>query len=191
MSAEVNKVVRIERVAGNVTIGDSPEYRVGSAINALLSCLAVGGVEFVRFNGRATPETVKKIKHNNLREKRHIVSDYLEFSSKIEDAYLDADRMVPFGKNIILRNLRSLYCQALDFLGIEYLLEDPNIDQIRENADFIVDFVIVRLRNLVFETQGTPECRESIDLGVNVVVAHAFIECIILENPENVASARV
>jgi hypothetical protein len=57
---------------------------------------------------------------------------------------------------------------------------------IRENSEYILDFVIQKLRNSAYESKNILQIKEQIDQGINVVVAHAFIECIIFENPENV-----
>ncbi|MHB0764475.1 hypothetical protein ACYCFC_08900 [Stutzerimonas sp. NM35] len=180
----VTKTVTIENLAGNVNIGDSPEYQVNSAISELLVCLASKASSYVRLNRRPTAETVQKIQHNNLRARSNIIKQYLEHSSKIEEAYKDMDVQVPFGKDLILQNLNGFYCSALDELGIDYVCGAVDIEKIRENSIFIIDFVITRLRNFVYESMNKPAYKESIELGVNVVVAHAFIECVVMENPD-------
>jgi len=180
-----NKTVNVGKVAGNVNIGDSPEYRVSSAINELLNCLANKPFVFKKIKRRPSSETVVKINHNNLNSKSYIIKQYLDYSSKIEEAYAEINNLIAFGKDTILRNLYDLYYLALDTVNIDYLSSDINIDQVRENSEFILDFIIQKLKNTAFESKNTPEYTEQIELGVNVVVAHAFIECIIMENPEN------
>ncbi len=64
--ATVNKTVKVGKVAGNLTIGDSPEYQVSSAINELLNCLAKKSFEFNPINRKPSSETIIKIQHNNL-----------------------------------------------------------------------------------------------------------------------------
>ena len=180
----VTKTVSIGNLAGNVNIGDAPEYQINSAINQLLICLASKTSEFVRLDRRPSAETIKKIDHNNLRSKSHIIKQYLEHSSKIEEAYGDVDLLIPFGKDTILRNLNGFYCAALDEVGIEYVFEGIDIEKVRSSSVFIIDFIINKLRNFVYESLNKPAFKENIDLGVNVVVAHAFIECVVMENPD-------
>lgn len=179
----VNKTVNVENVAGNVNIGDSPEYNVGSVISDLLNELVYKPFEFDNVKRRPSSETILKISHNDLTSKSHIIKQYLEFSKEIEEAYDEVDRLVTFGKSTVLRHLNDLYCSALDSLDIDYLLGNIDIEKVREHSDFIIEFIIQKLRNIVFESKNTPAYKEQIDLGVNVVVAHAFIECIIMENP--------
>ncbi|MEQ6924273.1 hypothetical protein AAUI01_01435 [Pseudomonas mosselii] len=182
MGAE-SKTVNIGVVTGRVYVGGG-EYKVGSVINELLSILGSKRLPFQRQNRKATAEVVKKINHNRLNEKRHIVSQYLEYSSRIEEAYLEIDSMVAFGKDTILSNLNGLYVEGLNRFGIDCLCQDVDIERVRENADALIVFIIERLRDLVMDSARPPEFMEFVEIGVNVVVAHAFIECIVMENPE-------
>lgn len=179
----VNKTVTVERNAGNIIIGNSPEYEISSAINELLNSLADKRTQFNKNRRRPSSETVVKIEYNNLKGKSHIIKQYLDHSSKVEEAYSDIDSLIPFGKDTILQNLNDLYYLALDSIEVDYLTCDVDIVKVRENSEFILDFIIQRLKNTVFESKNTPTYKEHVELGVNVVVAHAFIECIIMENP--------
>lgn len=179
----VNKTVNVERNAGNIIIGVSPEYEISSAINELLKSLAKKPFSFKKKRRRPSSETVVKIEHNNLKSKSHIIKQYLDHSSKVEEAYSEIDSLITFGKDTILQNLNDLYYLALDAVDIDYLACDVDIEKVRRNSEFILDFIIQKLKNSVFESKNTPAYKEHVELGVNVVVAHAFIECIIMENP--------
>jgi len=179
----VNKTVNVERNAGNIIVGDSPEYEISSAINELLKTLANKPFSFNKKRRRPSSETVVKINYNNLKSKSHIIKQYLDHSSKVEEAYSDIDSLITFGKDTILQNLNDLYYLALDTVDIDYLNCNVDIEKVRENSEFILDFIIQKLKNTVFESKNTPAYKEHVELGVNVVVAHAFIECIIMENP--------
>jgi len=179
------KTINVGKVAGNVNIGESPEYQVSSAINYLLNSLASMPVEFKPMKRKPSAETIVKIKHNNLGSKSYIIKQYLDYSSKVEDAYSEINSLVAFGKDTILRNLYDLYYSALDAVEIDHFSENIDMNKIKDNSEFIFDFIIEKLKNTVFESQNTPSLKEHIELGINVVVAHAFIECIVMENPNN------
>jgi len=179
----LNKTVNVGRNAGNIIIGDSPEYEISSVINELLKSLANKPFSFKKKTRRPSAETVVKIEHNNLKSKSHIIKQYLDHSSKVEEAYSEIDSLITFGKDTILQNLNDLYYLALDAVDIDYLTCDVDIEKVRENSEFILDFIIQKLKNSVFESKNTPAYKEHVELGVNVVVAHAFIECIVMENP--------
>lgn len=184
-SLPVKKMVEIGSVYGNVYLGDSPEYEIDTAINELLLHLAGQPFTYTKSKRRPSSQTTKKILHNNIQSRSHIIRQYLAHSSKVEEAFNGIDSIVAFGKSIILQNLDDLYHQALDAAEIEHLTCDVDINKIREKSEFILDFIIKKLRVSAIHSKNTPILKEHIDLGVNVVVAHAFIECIVLENPDS------
>jgi|SRR5450830_270410 len=181
-----NKTVNIENVAGNVHIGDSPEYQVNSAINELLLGLAQQPFVFQQIRRRPPASALAKIQFNQLQGRQYIIKQYMDYSAAIEVAYKGIDSVIPFGEQIVLRNLNDLYFAALDACEIEYMCGEVDVILVRENSTFIVDFIIAKLRNYAFESKNSLGVKEMIDQGINVIVAHAFIECIIFENPENV-----
>ena len=54
---------------------------------------------------------------------------------------------------------------------------------IRQHADDIIKKIIEGLKSFCYESSNVPSDKESVEVGVNVVVAHAFVECRVLENP--------
>lgn len=180
------KTVNIEHVVGNVHVGESPEYQVNSAINELLMKLASRPFIFQRLTRKPPAKTLAKIQYNKIQSKQYIIKQYLDHSAAIEADYKGIDSIIPFGEQIVLQNLNDLYCAALDNVGIDYLAADVDMNAVRNNAEYILDFLIQKLRNSAYESKNTPQLKEQIDQGINVIVAHAFIECIIFENPENV-----
>lgn len=179
------KVINIDRNAGNLVIGDAPEYGVSTAINELIIKLASKPFIFQKTRRSPSSETIKKINHNNIKSKKHIIKQYLDFSSNIESAYDTIDSAIPFGKQIVMQNLNDLYYAALDEVNIDYFENVVDIVLIREHSEYILDFIIQKLKNLSYESNNTPNVKEQVELGVNVVVAHAFIECIVMENPND------
>lgn len=181
-----SKSVHISTLVGNAYIGDSPEYKVGSAINELLGCLAKRGRQFNRIKRRPSSETVRKILYNDIKSNIHVIGQYSDYSAKIEEAYNEIDSIIISGKDIISGNLNDFYYAALDSIGIDYLCSETiEIEKIRESSDYIIDYIITKLKNMVYESNNAPAFREQIEHGVNVVVAHAFIECVVLENPSD------
>lgn len=178
----MTKTIIVERNAGNINIGDSAEHKIESAINELLKNLAQKPLKYERNFRRPPIETIQKIQHNNLVNKSRVIKQYQEYSETIELAYIDIDSIIPFGKDIIFRNLNDLYYAALDELKIDCLTEPPSIEKIKKNSDFILDYIIQKLKNASFESSNGPTLKEHIEQGVNVIVAHAFIECIIFES---------
>lgn len=181
----MSKTVNIENNAGNVYIGPSPECRVDSVVNELLKQLASQPFHFQCGQRKAPSATILKIEHNHIQTKKYIIRQYLNHSSGIEAAYNGIDSVIPFGKQIVLQSLNDLYYAALDHVGIEHLTGDIDIGTVRKNSEFILDFIIQKLRNFAFESKNSLNLKEQIETGINVIVAHAFIECVIFETPEH------
>lgn len=78
--------------------------------------------------------------------------------------------------------LNNMYFNALDKFDIDTF--DIDMTKIKEHADEIVDNIIKQLRKFVYKSSNVNSLyKEQIEIGINVVVAHAFVECLILENP--------
>ena len=180
----IKNKVTIEKQIGNTYFGMNPELLIGSAINELLNNLSAKPRAFQVNRRRPSADTIIKIEYNNLKSRQNIVQTYQNYCLQIEESFLDIDSQIINGKTIILENLQNLYFEVLDELGIDYLsIEDIDIHKIRENSDTIIDYIILKLKNLSIESSNCNLPHEAIDIGIKVIVAHAFIECIIMENP--------
>lgn len=180
----IKNKVTIEKQIGNTYFGTNPELLIGSAINELLNTLSNKPRTFQPKRRRPSADTIIKIEHNNLKSRQNIVQTYQNYCLQIEESFLDIDTQIINGKTIILENLQNLYFEVLDELEIDYISVDIiDINKIRENSDDIIDYIILKLKNSSIESSNCNLPHEAIDIGIKVIVAHAFIECIIMENP--------
>ncbi|MDC5499251.1 hypothetical protein OHX04_12600 [Acinetobacter baumannii] len=180
----IKNKVTINKQIGNTYIGANPELLIGSAINELLNTLSSKPREFQVKRRRPSADTIIKIEYNNLNARQNIVQTYQSYSLQIEESFIDIDQQIINGKTVILENLQNLYFEVLDELEIDYMCVDIiDINKIRENSDDIIDYIILKLKNLSIESNNCNIPHEAIDIGIKVIVAHAFIECIIMENP--------
>lgn len=172
----------IENVEGDVNLGKSPEENVDSIINIIIKDIVSCAVKIDRRDRTFPSKISKKIDHNNLQQKRRIIQEYKSYSSQIEKAYIIADGQVINGKEIAMGMLNNMYFNALDKFDIDTF--DIDMTKIKEHADEIVDNIIKQLRKFVYKSSNVNSLyKEQIEIGINVVVAHAFVECLILENP--------
>lgn len=177
--------VSIETVKGDFNTIESPEQKVDSIINIIISDIVSAAVK-VELRDRTFPSDVlNKIKHNQLKSKRNIVQQYKSFSSHIENAYKIADKNIINGKQSAIILINNMYLDTLDKYDIDPF--EVDMDLVREHADDIVEDVIKKLRKFVYKSSNVAHYKEQVEVGINVVVAHAFVECVVLENP-NVAS---
>ena len=175
--------VNIKNVEGDVILGKSPEENVQSIINNIIEDIVSTSVNIDRLDRTFPSEITKKINYNHLRKKRRIILEYKSYSSQIEKAYKIADERVVNGKQTAMGMLNRMYFEALDKFDIDLFDKDIDMDRIRENADEIVDNIINQLRKFVYKSSNVSVYKEQVEIGINVVVAHAFVECLVLENP--------
>lgn len=173
--------VSIGVVEGDFNTAESPESKVDSIINIIISDIVTASIK-MDLKNRNFPSTVlKKIEHNHLKNKRNIVQQYKSYSSNIERAYAVVDKQIINGKQTAMILLNDMYNKALTKFEIDPY--DVDIVEIRKHADCIVDSVVSQLKKFVYKSSNLPSYKEQIELGVNIVVAHAFVECLILESP--------
>jgi len=173
--------VSIGHVEGNVNFLPPLGQDVDSIINKIIAEISTANIKF-NFLDRTFPSDVaRKVSHNNLKDKKYIILQYKNYSSFIERAYRNIDSSIVNGKQKSLMILNEMYFNSLTKFDIDPY--DPIIDSVRENADRIVDDIICSLREFVYNSANVPDLKENIEIGINVIVAHSFVECIVLENP--------
>ncbi len=183
--SEGSRNIVVNNLHGGLNVSFEPVQQVGSIINILLSKLIKEGGCKNDIKRRPPADAIIKIAHNDLSSRKSVVKRYLDYSAEIEKAYDDINSMIPSGKRDLLKSLENIYYQALDNFKIDYFSGEVDVNEVRANSVGIFDFILHSLKERVYTTKGGPEYEEYVDTGVEVVVAHAFIECIVMENPCN------
>jgi hypothetical protein len=173
--------VRIGIVEGDLNQVESPEVNVDSIINRIISDIVSKAV-VMDFKDRTFPSKITvKIKHNQLVSQKKIVQQYKSYSARIETAYDVVDKDIINGKQTAMALLNGMYFTALEKYDIDPF--DVDIEVVRKNADDIVLNIIKQLRKFVYKSANVAKYKEQVEIGIKVVVAHAFVECVVLENP--------
>lgn len=173
----------IHNIEGDFYNVEAPENNVDSIINVIIGDIASAKVNIDRSDRSFPANVAKKIEHNMLNSKRRIVLQYKSYSSHIERAYTLAEQNIINGKQSAMELLNEMYCNSLDKYEIDSF--EPDIKKVRQHADDIISDVIKQLRKFVYSSANVTQYKEQVEIGLNVVVAHAFVECCVLENPNN------
>lgn len=184
---DIPKQVYVNKHIGPLNINTNTEYKVGSIINQLLKLLAKQETFIIGQNNtirRPPAKTITKIKYNNLNDRKFIIAVYQKHSLLVENSINNINTLIPFGKEKILDNLNNIYLEALDYFEIDFL-DDNYLPNIIENSCEIIDFIILKLKSNIIQSDCSTLFSEDIDLGVQLLVAFSFIECQILENPND------
>ncbi len=173
--------VHIENVEGDLFTSNSPEQQVDSIINIIITKIISESVKINLFDRSFPSHIALKIQHNQLKRKRNIVLQYKSYSAHIEQAYQIADKKIINGKQIALVLLNDMYHKSLDKFSIDPY--EIDIEKIRNCADEIIEDIIKQLKKFLYKSSNVPTYKEQLEIGINVIVAHAFVECLVLENP--------
>jgi hypothetical protein len=133
------------------------------------------------------PEIEEKINFNNVVVYRPLIeNNYSENGFYLDTAYEALDSDTPGRRKTFLRYLNFLY---LTVLGEHLKKQAPlgKLEIIRANADNIIVEVINSLLLRIASNRRAIEhiSSESIEYNVIAIVCHAFVDCKVLENPNN------
>lgn len=176
-------LVQIKEMNGDFNNSEPPESKVDSIINDVISELSQEQVIIDIKDRTFPPKVSKKIKHNQLKNNRSIVQKYKSYSSHIESAYGTIEKNVVNGKQTALLILHDMYETALHKFNIDTW--EPDMDAIKQHADEIIDEVRTQLTKFLYKSSNINFTKEQMALGVDIVIAHAFVECYVLENPND------
>jgi hypothetical protein len=133
------------------------------------------------------PEIQDKLNHNNVVSYKPLIeTHYSENGYYLDAAYEALDSDTPGRKKAFLNYINSIYQLILG----NYLKNNPGIERlelIRANADNIIIEVV---NNLLIRIANHPKSiehisSESIEYNIIAIVCHAFVDCKVLENPNN------
>lgn len=176
-------LVQIGEVKGDFNNAEPPESKVDSIINDIISKISHVDVT-IDIRDRSFPSKVlNKIEHNQLKENRNIVLQYKSYSSHVESAYNIVEKNVVNGKQTAMLILNDMYGSALSKFNIDAW--DPDMDGVKKHADDIVNDVKKQLSNFLYKSSNINFTKEQMSVGINIVIAHAFVECYVLENPND------
>lgn len=138
-------------------------------------------------NRSIPPEIEDKISYNNVIAYKEMINTfYSENGYYIDSAYESLDYETPGRKKYFLKYINQVYLSTLG----EYQARNVSlnkIDVIKANADNIITDVINKLLLKIANNNSAIEhiSGESIEYYVMVIVTHAFVDCKVLENPNN------
>jgi hypothetical protein len=158
-------------------------------VNKVVLALYNAISEKVDFNDRRAlpPEIEVKIDFNNVVIYRPFIeTNYSENGYFLDAAYEALDSDTPGRKKFFLSYIHMLYLKLLgDYMKANSGLN--KIEVIKKNADNIIVEIV---NSLLLRIANNPQSiehisSESIEYNVMAIVCHAFVDCKVLENPNN------
>lgn len=133
------------------------------------------------------PDIEQKLEFNNVNTYRFLIeSNYSENAFYLENAYQALDSEIPGRKKVFLNYINFLYLESLGNIAKENK-GMTKMEIINTYADTIISNVISSL--MIKVSTNTNEIKhlssESINYNIVTIVCHAFVDCKVLENPNN------
>jgi len=133
------------------------------------------------------PDIDEKLNFNNVLTYRFLIeSNYSENAYYLENAYSSLNAETPGQKKVFLNYINSIYLKVLGDLYEDNLTMTKK-ELINKFADTIISNVISSL--LISISTNAKDIShlsaESINLNIITIVCHAFVDCKVLENPNN------
>ncbi|WP_373283762.1 ABC-three component system protein, partial [Cloacibacterium rupense] len=133
-------------------------------------------------DAETAPNTEAKIQHNNILRYEPIIREFAPYQTKLNKIYEVIEKEGSTKKQLVLHNVKQIYLKVKS--------EYKNIDEIRKNADIILDKVIEIIWNNIDSAPNKLEefDQETINFSLMIVIVDAFMRCNILEEPPKVVT---
>ncbi|MDD2656247.1 MAG: hypothetical protein PHQ18_01610 [Patescibacteria group bacterium] len=123
------------------------------------------------------PNTETKILFNNVKRYESVIREFAPYQVKLNKIYEVIEKEGSTKKELVLHNIKRIYLRVKS--------EYKNIEEIRNNADIILDKVIETIWDNVDKAPNKLDefDQETIDFSLMIVIVDAFMRCNILEEP--------
>lgn len=123
------------------------------------------------------PNTETKILFNNVKRYESVIREFAPYQVKINKIYEIIEKEGSTKKELVLHNIKRIYLKVKS--------EYKDIEEIRNNADIILDKVIETIWDNVDKAPNKlgEFDQETIDFSLMIVIVDAFMRCNILEEP--------
>ena len=181
----MNPDVYIERSYGPINISPRAVSIQHTITGKLVRILATSEMQPEYNRGRSIPPDIQsKIEYNNLVSEKWTIVKYTGYGEAIENAYVQVEAEVVNGKSKALSKLNDFYLQALGKFDID--IQKIDINKLRLHSDDIFQAVTSSLHDYLLKNDASLSTisHEELDTGINLIVAHGFVECLVLEAPK-------
>jgi len=136
------------------------------------------------------PEVLVKIEYNHLDEECQLLRVYRRFLSLLESSYAGVEKYNADARYLVRLKTASAYDDALLALcKSESIAIDRKHEFARSRSEELVQKVVSSLLDAYTASDERAVEQETALLAVFLLVADAFVECEVLERPQNAAAA--
>jgi hypothetical protein len=148
------------------------------ALNKVINAIGSRMDEFLDLpETENAPNTETKILFNNVKRYESIIREFAPYQVKLNKIYEIIEKEGSTKKELVLHNIKRIYLSVKS--------EYKSIDDIRNNADIILDKVIEIVWDNVNKAPNKLDefDQETINFSLMIAIVDAFMRCNILEEP--------
>lgn len=159
-------------------------YSMISSVVKTLSSVCVDDENLEYIENLEAFRLEQKMEYNSIIKYKEIIQEHAIYYTHCEDMLNIFDDSNIGSKSKILRCVRNWYLERKGQLILESQNNDiTDIDVIRMNADSIIDGVIFKMKQNIYDSNPLISIEE-IEIGIICFVCYSFMKCKILEKPK-------
>lgn len=122
-----------------------------------------------------------KLSYNYVVSNRCAIEEYRVYQGKINGIYAEFEKSGSVKKKSVLRAIKHMYINAKG----EVLGADQSLENIRKNADQLIDLVRRRLHERIDDSANSDLSLkyEEVEFAISILIVDGFLRCKILEEP--------
>jgi hypothetical protein len=157
--------------------------RVESTIADVINSLSKSNfpLPFQNKTSKLPLDVMQKIKLNNMKTSQNIIEAYKPLSSYLNSVYSDLEKIRISPRERVLQRLQNAYINELSKYENN---ENKTLEIVKANSDVIFFRIKEQIKNIVISSSNNISSEEDIDIALNVILADAFVNCIIMESED-------
>lgn len=157
-----------------------------SSVVKTLGSICIGDEDVEPILNLSTFRPDEKIEYNCVIKYKEIIKEHATYYTFCDDTLNIYDDSNMGSKAKILRCVRNWYLESKGQLFLELKEStETDIEKIRNNADFLIESVINKAKNTVYESGDFVNTNtEEIFLGITCFICYCFMKCKIMEKPK-------
>lgn len=178
-------IVNIENNTGPINVEPKVSPNPGLVATIINALADHASVEVCMEEVPPLFEIQDKINHNNLVEYKYLIEEYYFYAEAIADTYNILEEDTPEIRSKITTLINRVY-RGIKNKKLSQS-SDAAIDTIRLHCDVIIRETIEELRKRYFAAANVDSSKflEDIDAYIGYIVGEAFVNCKVLENPND------
>jgi hypothetical protein len=176
----VDVLKKMKKVHEDKQLQHEKSHKYPSALNTVIKHIGVRIFDNQTEELLNVPNPQEKISYNHVLRFEFIIKEYAVYQGRLNKLYEEIEKQGSTKKEYVLQNIKTIY--------LEEKGSYRSLEEIRANADNIIDKVKERLWNIIENSSNLISDLEYevINKSLLIILVDAFMRCDILEGPPKI-----